>query len=384
MLCTEKKDLIGMCNIYYESFDELPQELVTKFKYNGSQRTDCLNRAKQSYVNLINELNKRNDVLVSDYFNNKTKIKIKYGKCGHTTQIGVKPDNYKFGCDCSICNGTEVQKGVNDIATTHPYKALYFANEEDTYKYTAHSNKSVEMKCIICGHYVPSKKIANLTKRGFSCPHCSDGISYPEKLMAIVLDILNVKYSRQLRYNNGQYKYDFYLLDFNAIFETNGNQHYEGWGKNKEDLQRQLFIDADKKAIAINILEILEENYNVVDCRYSTLEWCRPNIEKALSKYVDMSVLTDEDWLEIDIMCQNSNLINVVNYYNTYKCTASIISEELNIPIPTVCKYLNKGVKLGLCDYDGRSNMAYKIGHIPHNKGVNAREMVMTRKVSPM
>ena len=47
--------------------------------------------------------------------------------------------------------------------------------------------------------------------------------------------------------------------------------------------------DKYKRKLAINN-GILEENYHELDCRYSHWSGCRPNIEKALSKYTDITV----------------------------------------------------------------------------------------------
>ena len=361
----------------FKNFEELTQDWKDKFKYNGKTIAG-LTRAKNSYIKFVNKLIDNEDMLIDNYISNKVKVHIYYGKCGHTLLEvdGITPDNYKQGKgDCPYCSNKKVLKGFNDLATTHPHLIKYFPNIEDAYTHTYGSQDIVELKCPDCC-FIKFMSIANLTSKGFSCDLCSDGMPYPEKLMANVLNKLKIKFKKGLTYDNGKHKYDFYIKDLGkngTIFETNGNQHYEetNWSKRGgRTLEEEQAIDKYKKDDAIDNHDIAEDDYHQVDCRYSTLEWCRPNIEKALSKYVDITVLTDEDWEEMDLMCQNSNLIKVVNYYNIHKCTASIISKELDIPIPTVCKYLNKGVELGLCDYDGRSNMAKaRVNNIPYNKG---------------
>ena len=362
------------CNgnkLQYKSFDDLTQDWKDKFEYNGITLAG-LTRAKNSYVKFVNKLIINEDILIDKYIGNKIKISICYGKCGHVHK--TTPDNYKSGSSCPYCSSNKVLKDFNDLATTHPHLIPYFPNKEDAHKYSAHSGKKVKLRCPYCG-YVKIMKISDLTKYGFSCDLCSDGTPYSEKLMANVLNKLKIKFKKGLTYDNGKHKYDFYVKDFGkngAIFETNGNQHYEevNWSKSGgRTLDEEQAIDEYKKYDAINNYDFAEEDYHQVDCRYSTLEWCRPNIEKALSQYIDVTVLTDEDWEEMDLMCQNSNLIKVVDYYNIHKCTATIISKELDMPIATVCKYLKRGVELGLCDYDGRSNMKTRTGCIPHNRG---------------
>ncbi len=90
--------MCAVCEIkQYETFEELPQDLKDKFKYNSEHQ---VGRAKKSYVNFINLLNKDGNELVSDYINSTEKVSIKWGECGHITQI--KPIRYKNGRSCGL------------------------------------------------------------------------------------------------------------------------------------------------------------------------------------------------------------------------------------------------------------------------------------------
>ena len=77
--------------MYYSYYEELTDDL--KDKYKGSK----IKRSKDAYVDFINKLNENGDKLVSDYVNAKSKVRIHYGKCGHTHPEGegVMPSNYK-------------------------------------------------------------------------------------------------------------------------------------------------------------------------------------------------------------------------------------------------------------------------------------------------
>lgn len=424
--------------LYYNSFDELTDDLKDKFKSDAT-RLCIYNKSKKAYVDFINKLNENGDKLVSDYIGAKTKVRIHYGKCRHIHPEGegITPNNYKTRRGCSICNGCIVVKGVNDLATTHPklakewhptkngdlkptqvssgtnkkvwwqceqgheWEALicgrtnmnsncsycsnrralkgyndiattdpdlikYFPNIEDAYTHTRGSNDKVEMKCPICGT-IKVMSIYTLVRQGFGCPNCGDGISYSEKLMALVLEKLGIEFTRQLTYNNGKHKYDFYIALWKAIFETHGIQHYEGWCGDKEDLLRQEANDENKRYDAIHSLNlgIRNEDYHEIDCRYSTLEWCRPNIEKALSKYIDISILTDEDWKEFDKEAQKSLKIKACLYWKEQKeinkdLTPSIVAEMFNVDKTTIISWLNWGNGSGLCTYNGKEEREAK------------------------
>ena len=348
----------------YKSFDELPIELKEKLKSGARGKT--LQQTKGAYVDFINLLNQRGDELVGGYIKNSVKTQVKFGKCGHVANI--TPNNYKKGHDCGVCRGLQVQQGVNDLAITHPQYVKYFANIEDAYTYTHSSDKKVELKCPNCGH-VKTMKISTLTHQGFSCDLCSDGISYPEKLMASILTKLNIEFVKQMSFDNGEHRYDFYLPQYNVILETHGEQHYGGWCGNEEDFLWQQENDRYKRELAINN-GILNENYHEIDCRHSTLEWCRPNIEKALTSYVDISILTDEDWKQADIQAQKSLKVEVCKHWKENKevnseLTTQQVAEVFGVGTRTIRNYLKWGNTNGLCVYetDGRGilNLVYLI-----------------------
>ena len=261
------------------------------------------------------------------------------------------------GRGCPYCSNRKVLKGYNDLATTHPHYVKYFANIENAYTHTHSSGKRVELKCPNCG-YKKQMGINKLTHQGFSCDLCSDGISYPEKIMSSVLTKLNIEFTKQMSYDNGKHKYDFYLPKYNAILETHGMQHYEWQGRGRS-LKEEQENDKYKRKLAINN-GILEENYHELDCRYSTLEWCRPNIEKALSKYMDITVLTDNNWKEVDIQSQKSLKIEVCKHWKKHKevnseLTAMQVAEVFGISVGVVYNYLNWGNANGFCTYNAQA-----------------------------
>ena len=341
----------------YRSFDELPQELKELYKGRETKK------GKDAYVDFINKLNENGDELVSDYIKSHAKVRIRYGKCGHTHPEGegVMPYSYKGGIGCGICDGRIVVEGINDLASKCPKLAKeWHPTKNGDLKPTQVSLKSGKRVWWLCecGHEWETQ-ISNRTNSNNNCPNCGDGISYPEKLMALVLKKLGVEFTRQLCYDNGKYKYDFYIDSWKVIYETHGIQHYEGWSYNKEDLLRQETTDKNKRYNAIHSLRIRNEDYHEIDCRYSTLEWCRPNIEKVLSKYIDISILTDEDWKEFDIQAQKSLKVEACLYWKEQKeinkdLNTIIMAEIFNVDRHTILKWLTWGNDSGLCIYNGK------------------------------
>jgi transposase len=222
--------------------------------------------------------------------------------------------------------------------------------EEQAKKLTSNSRQEINFICPNCKK-VKTIVLNQLTTRGLGC-ECGDGISYPEKLMINVLKSLNITYKRQISYDDGEHRYDFYLPQYGVILETHGLQHYEerqDWG----GLEKQQNIDKYKRQLALQN-GILNENYHEIDCRYSNLKWCRINIETVLNQYVNIDILTDKDWQEFDKKSQNSVVYELCKYYNENpNLTVKELMEIFDLSNSCVSVYLHKGNDYGWCDYDG-------------------------------
>ena len=264
-------------------------------------------------------------------------------------------------CDneCNGVKGGETNKkyviyGYNDSATTNPELIKYFPNPEDAKKYTYSSKQKVLLKCPECGKE-KWMSLTNLSQLGFSCDYCSDGISYPEKIMASVLSELNVEFIKQLSYDNGKHKYDFYIEERNAILEIHGGQHYEGQRGNKwktyEDEHENDLIKYD--LAVLNGYEY-NKNFFIINAQKSTVEYLKNSIEKC--KFFTQFDLTNINWKQIDKDVQKSLKIEVCKYWNEH--SENIVTKDLEeifgVSKKTIIDYLNWGNKNGLCIYDGK------------------------------
>ena len=340
----------------YESFEELPQELKDKFKYNGSQREYDLKRAKNSFLNFINELNKRGDELIGNYTMLHKDTIIKIHKCGHSTLLSPKRYVYD-GNGCGVCHGTQILIGYNDIATTHPHLVKYFVDVNDVYTHTAMSGKRVMIKCPHCD-FKKEMFINTLTSQGFGCNRCGDGISYPEKVVMNVLENLDINFKFQFEFDDykQQYKYDFHLIDLDTIIEVHGEQHYAiggCFGKHRNELENDMI----KYDLAVLHNYEYNKNYFIIDAKKSTIEWLKNSIEQCeFFKQFDLSSI---DWQEIDIKSQKSLKIEVCNYWREHKIidinlTTIQVAQIFKITQQTVIKYLKWGNENGFCEYNGK------------------------------
>lgn len=278
-----------------------------------------------------------------------------------------------LGEGCGICSNNRVLIGYNDIATTNPSIASLFANKEDTFKYVELSNHEVEFICPDCGQYI-TQSIARVVKENrVLCPHCSDGISYPNKFiyncMSQLLDKLDFIYRE---YKPSWCKFDFmdkqktgiYDIYFGIngkeyIIEMDGGFHDNPHAKSGLSTSDSKYIDGQKDSLArkhgIQIIRI-DCNYPKISERYSYIKHNILNSD--LAKIIDLSCI---NFNEVDIKSMQSLLIESCKMWNNGN-TVNHIGELLSVSVQTVRSYLIAGNKCGLCDYSKelskiRSNM---------------------------
>ena len=212
--------------------------------------------------------------------------KIKCGRCGKS-RWRVESNVLKYGC--SPC--TQATMNINDynnIPDNAPWMIKYFQGGiEEAINYSIRSNQYINPICPDCGRIKKNKiQITSIYENHSIGCVCSDKVSYPEKFMLNFLNlVINDNFIYQYSKVNsnwcGSKIYDFYfkLNGEEYIVETHGMQHYKGGfescgGKTLEEEQQN---DRNKKELAIKN-GIRPENYIVIDCRYSNLEFIKNNI----------------------------------------------------------------------------------------------------------
>jgi len=269
------------------------------------------------------------------------------GYVGECTESSIKG-----GSGCPVCSNNLVIKGINDIATTNPELLPYIVNKEDAYIYSIGTKTKIKTQCLHCGYQKELQP--NLLKNHiFKCLRCGDGVSYPEKFIFCLLEQLNVDFVTQKIFGWSKKKlYDFYIPELNIIIETHGLQHYEFRGGKWSLLENEKANDQFKQRLAGDN-EI--ENYIVLDCRESDMEWIKQQVcNSKISNLYDLSKI---DWMECHKMGLSSKVKEACNLWNNYSSNTKIISEEMKLSRNTVINYLKQGVKLGWCDYDPKKNI---------------------------
>ena len=281
----------------------------------------------------------KRDITIIDreYRKNNKNCNLKYykyycNKCGNEdwmTESCIIKQN--IGCNRCCKFGHKVDES-NCIATTHPYLMKYLVDKEDGYKYSYGSDIRVLCKCPNCGN-IKKIKISNLFYKGFKCEMCKDNISKPEKIVCLLFKNLKIdNYVYQYTKTNAKWcglkRYDFYFEKDGKkyIVETHGLQHYEenkGWKTSLKEIQQN---DLDKYNLAIKN-GIKPENYIIIDCRESNLEFIKNNIiHSRLNEIFDLSEI---DWDKIKQNSEKSILNEICEYWNKF---------EKEIQTKEVCK----------------------------------------------
>jgi len=282
-------------------------------------------------------------------------------KCLDNPEHDSELKNFSKGISKKIMRCKECHLLVIEQTYTNLNIKKYIINKENENICKISTRVKIPMKCPDCG-YEKEMTISNLINQGFGCLKCSDGISYPEKFFYNVLEqLLDKDFQTQLSKTTfnwcGSYLYDFYINKINGICETHGEQHYKetngNWGKSLKETQDN---DRDKEYLA---KENEIENYLVINCRYSTIEWIKNSImnrditrpdQPCLAELLNF-VESDIDWLKCHEVGCKSLVKEVCLLWENKGLNMLEIAKELKIGTETIRKYLIQGTELGWCNY---------------------------------
>lgn len=288
--------------------------------------------------------------LITPY--NCAKDKVQY-HCDICNSNGELKASILLRKGCSFCREIKFKDGMrsydNSIATKRPDLLIYLKNPSDS-KYLCQSGKIIPMVCPNC-HTETMKIISNVVKQGFSCPVCSDKISYPNKLIRALMSQIHTDYIC--------YEYSPEWLKpmrFDCYFEINskkyaiemdGRWHFTDNHLSGQTMQETQKIDKYKVEVAKNhSVQVIH-----IDCYYSNFEYIKNNIlHSSLSAIID---LTNIDWERCDKDSRSKLIKNVCEYYNQHQeMSGKEIGDVFHLSICTIRRYLKIGDKLHWCIYD--------------------------------
>ena len=288
------------CDTEFEnSVDLFVRAMDSQFKgcpYCAGKRVNKTNSVLNQYPELLEEWDATNNKYKLTEVTAKSDKRINWiCKQNHTWTTSVK-DRVKNSVDgksisqCPYCANYKVWKGYNDIPTLYPELVSKIVHEDDLYKWNHGSANKIEWKCDKCNTNLGFKSVKNVTKHGLTCAICSETVPATERLMAIILKQLNIKFDHNQGYTWSQNKmYDFFLPEFNTMIELHGEHHY---------VERDNIIFHKTRSLK-------EEKYNDKLKREIALE-------NGIANYIEIPCLkTDFDSLK-EVFTQNKPLNNLL------------------------------------------------------------------------
>jgi hypothetical protein len=242
------------------------------------------------------------------------------------------------------------------------------------YEISRGSHREVEWICPTCG--LPKVSTPKqVLMYGLACPRCSDGISYPNRLIIALLDQLMVstfhpEWSPEWI---GRCRYDAYFIYNNQeyIVEMDGGLGHGGvdiatQGQDTKGLERDVIKDEQASLHNIEVIRI--------DCRYerkdihSRFEYIKESILK--SRLNHLFDLTSVNWEQCNKEATKSLHMIAAQQYDIGRGIREI-SEELHVHYSTVYTWLKRMSKEGLCSY--KPTLGYN-AHQKHRNKLSAQD----------
>lgn len=292
--------------------------------------------------------------------------KCKCNVCGYSSLWIEENSLLGKNTGCKICNNTTgcVIQGINDIFTTNPEMIFEYGMDEKVSRINSFgTHNKLKFICKDCGCEKFVRPMNVSKNKSISCI-CGSGFSYPEKFTYSLLKSLNIDFIMQLSRKQfkwcNSYRYDFYIPKYSMIIETHGIQHYRErseYSMFSVSLEKQLENDRLKRELA---LKNGIENYVVIDCRESELEYIKKSIlDSRLNEIFEISQMK---WEECEKFALKNLIKEICNYWNLKEEWETIkdVAKLFNLNEQTIKKYLKKGNKFNWCEYNtkkvGRSN----------------------------
>lgn len=309
--------------------------------------------SQEEYEKLFYEKYGDKYTLVS-YSGIKRKVKIKHNKCGEFFSRRAKQVlETDVLCPC------EYMAEKKCAAITDPEFAKLFLNLEDAYKYSVGCTKKADFICPYCGLPVYQQSVSNAYKRGVKCTICKNNHSIAERIMhsLLVMCVEQLDDNKFLHDNamdwSGSKRYDFIfnIKNIQYVVEMHGAHHYiEVSGKKfTKTLEEEQENDKYKFELATTKGGILPENYIVVDCRDSDVDFIKNGILH--SKVAEILDLSNIDWIECIKTALVPDVKLVCDAWNEGYRTMEELTTKLQMNYSLISKCLKKGASVGLCDY---------------------------------
>ena len=304
-----------------------------------------------------------NIYIIGNYYNN-----------GKNTYLDILYNKEKYTINTDSLKNVSLRDIVNEKVKDYILKTKYIIDYERCYKelnlekeyidnLPSKTDKKLYFICKECGIsqnklMTPRELYNEKQQHHRNCEFCGEHYPFPEKFVKELFKDINQEYVYQLSKKRLKWcKSSFYDFYFNLdgkeyIVETHGKQHYEEVSNFNLTLEQQQLNDDYKRRIALaNGIE--PENYIVLDCRKSELEWIKNSIIN--SKLADIFDLTNIDWKQINLKAEKNKVKTIIEKWSKINKTSEEVdnlAKELGIARSVLLRTLRTLGKNGVIDYN--------------------------------
>ena len=292
-------------------------------------------------------------------------------KCGWTE--GWIAENHLIkgvGCGCCCPTPRSVVLGINTIWDTDKWLIPIINNDEFCKTHSHGCGDKVYPTCTDCGEIskTPVRVSSIYGYKKMTCKCCSDGISYPNKLMFNILTQLELDFIPEYSPEwVGRKFYDFYVPSMKLIIEMDGGFHNKDNKMSGQTKEESKHIDGEKDSLA-------RDNGDKViriNCEKSELEFIKQSIlDNKLDELFDLSIII---WNKCEEFALSNRVKEACDLWNSGIHNAKEIAKTMKLDRTTITPYLKRGQLLGWCEYDAKEEMA-KSGR--RNGGVNKKPII--------
>lgn len=351
---------------FQQEFDSSRKIITVTFQNNDDKSINTI--AINAYTQYIkgrkrfyDKLKKNGDTALTPYISNESKVLIDY-HCGHEPTEMIVNSYVSQNQRCPICSSHIIVPYVNDFYTLHSDLSIYFENSLETVGISTSdpSKKKFHLICPECKKGHKWMTLPNLARNGFSCPYCSNKISYFNRFMGFLLTELNEDYESEKTFDWCKFKsydgekirsgiYDFVIENKKLIIELDGGFHFSYNNMTNVTKEECQYIDKMKDKMAI------KNGYKIVriKCTYNAkpdrFEKFVKNLKNGeFSKYYNIDKI---DLNEINKKSSENDVKIIAKYWND-NYTIEEIKDIIGYCSATIRAYLILADEIDLCNYN--------------------------------
>lgn len=220
---------------------------------------------------------------LTEYVNNRTKVKIICNKLGHGVFLKT-PDKHLQGQGCPIC--AKEQNSINRRLKKADILKKFKKIHGDLFSYEKVDYQGIDTPIkIICKTHTDFEITPGAHLLGQGCPKCSS--TKGERMIGKVLTDLNLDYEIEKTFDDLVFKnklrFDFYIKELNLLIEYDGQQHFTPvkFGGISFERATELYINSKKRDLIKNKYAKIN-SFNLLRIPY----WDFKDIETILTKYI--------------------------------------------------------------------------------------------------